>query len=644
MDEVWLVSLCLTFLAFVIALLSLRKADNEAEGSAKAKERSAEPAFASVQPAPRFMEMTLEDIGKSLERLGAVLGAEVETQSGAEVPGAPGSKARAFAVKALPVPKAELVNQHFDTEEWEFEDEEEMDALQHEGAEKQYYHLYWDNESLPDRSNYSVVEKTDLTKRKQTYKLETSERDITCSDFLQSDCNPPYQEHSGKQHTNDQLIRLQRSGQINNDQLKSYTICHSDSTSQVTTTELSKSLQPAKRDKVDGIDTELNLNSHTDTPASLECENHASSWIGRDTNDDGRFGFEEFNILNYKLQTSYGTSDSESSSVDNCLPPSPRLRKRSPIPLSLSYYTEREDSSSTDDISSSPPNSKDSRLNSCDESSSSDISLLSFMSASSFSESSYKSADSKDPRNSTLARMRTGLVISDDLVCSVAKQNAITEEAASNLQNKFTKTCRKDSFLGGQKCAVHSCLSSSEQSLTRLCTIQPTTLHGAEPSPRGTLLNVENAGYPISSEYSGEPTRWTLENQYGRKPAKYGNFTIHKFSCCVDADNQKEMTFWETRSGQKFWPDFNQVKIEPSTQAESQKHGGREGIEIMEHPPVTSSTRNIMEQIEQAVQETPDHNRARSEYIRVRRAPPAPRFETPPRDDVPQSRSLHSSD
>ncbi|XP_069761435.1 uncharacterized protein [Narcine bancroftii] len=252
MDEVWLVSLCLTFLAFVIALLSLRKADNEAEGSAKAKERSAEPAFASVQPAPRFMEMTLEDIGKSLERLGAVLGAEVETQSGAEVPGAPGSKARAFAVKALPVPKAELVNQHFDTEEWEFEDEEEMDALQHEGAEKQYYHLYWDNESLPDRSNYSVVEKTDLTKRK--------------------------------------------------------------------------------------------------------------------------------------------------------------------------------------------------------------------------------------------------------------------------------------------------------------------------------------------------------------------------------------------------------VKIEPSTQAESQKHGGREGIEIMEHPPVTSSTRNIMEQIEQAVQETPDHNRARSEYIRVRRAPPAPRFETPPRDDVPQSRSLHSSD
>lgn len=64
------------------------------------------------------------------------------------------------------MPKAELINEHFATEDWEFEDDEEIGALQCEGAEKQYYHLYWDEESLPDRSSYSVREKADLTRRK----------------------------------------------------------------------------------------------------------------------------------------------------------------------------------------------------------------------------------------------------------------------------------------------------------------------------------------------------------------------------------------------------------------------------------------------------------------------------------------------
>ncbi|XP_078274649.1 uncharacterized protein LOC144604281 isoform X2 [Rhinoraja longicauda] len=88
----------------------------------------------------------------------------------------------------------------------------------------------------------------------------------------------------------------------------------------------------------------------------------------------------------------------------------------------------------------------------------------------------------------------------------------------------------------------------------------------------------------------------------------------------------------------------SQVKIEPSKQAAPRRHGAGEGLEIMEHPPATSSTRNIMEQIEQAVQETPDHAKERSEYVRVRRAPPAPRLETPPRDEMPQSRSSNSSE
>ncbi|XP_078096584.1 uncharacterized protein LOC144510715 isoform X2 [Mustelus asterias] len=74
MDEVWMMSLCLTFFAFVVALFSMRKSD---EAPAKDKEqKSPVPVFSSSQPAARSMELTLEDIEKSLERLGAVLGVE----------------------------------------------------------------------------------------------------------------------------------------------------------------------------------------------------------------------------------------------------------------------------------------------------------------------------------------------------------------------------------------------------------------------------------------------------------------------------------------------------------------------------------------------------------------------------------------
>ncbi|XP_060696207.1 uncharacterized protein LOC132825184 isoform X2 [Hemiscyllium ocellatum] len=77
MDEVWMVSLCLTFIAFVVALLSLRKSDDTSASSAKGNEqKSPEPIPSSSQPAARYMELTLEDIEKSLERLGAVLGIE----------------------------------------------------------------------------------------------------------------------------------------------------------------------------------------------------------------------------------------------------------------------------------------------------------------------------------------------------------------------------------------------------------------------------------------------------------------------------------------------------------------------------------------------------------------------------------------
>ncbi|XP_043567449.1 uncharacterized protein LOC122560646 [Chiloscyllium plagiosum] len=87
-----------------------------------------------------------------------------------------------------------------------------------------------------------------------------------------------------------------------------------------------------------------------------------------------------------------------------------------------------------------------------------------------------------------------------------------------------------------------------------------------------------------------------------------------------------------------------QDKIKPSEQVDPRRHGAGEGKEILEHPPAATATQNIMEQIEQAVQETLDHNRERSEFVRVRRAPPAPRFETLPRDDMLQNKTLDYSE
>ncbi|XP_055507471.1 uncharacterized protein LOC129706884 isoform X2 [Leucoraja erinacea] len=632
MDEVWLVSICLTFLAFVIVLLSLRKTNNETENAVKAKERSPAPVFASAQPAARFMEMTLEDIEKSMERLGAVMGAETEKQPQPDQQSAPASQARAVEVKALPVPKAELINEHFATEDWEFEDDEEIGALQCEGAEKQYYHLYWDEESLPDRSSYSVREKADLTRRKKTYNLDTRERDMTCSNILQSSSNPLYLQYSGKQ-----FIRCQRSGQVDKEILRTCTIHQSDSTAQPTT-ELSKSLQPASGHNVNEISTQLNLRLCMDRPIYLESG---------DTDDCGKLCGEEFSLLNYKLQTSHGDSESESSSMDSFFPPSPRLRKWSPIPLSLGHYMEREDSSSIDDNSSSPTNSKDSRFTSHEESSSSDISLLSFVSDSSLSES-----DIRDHKNSTLiTRLRTGLVKTvtkndktplPDLVpdSSITNLNASKDVAVCDMQIYFTETERKGDLFGGQKSDSHPCSVSSEESLTSLCIVQPTTFYSGEPNTTSMILNVENAGRQISSECSREPVNRRSEKQYRRKHVKDDTSAIDTFLYCKDAENQHEGALCETSPSQDIWPDYNQVKIEPSEQAAPRRHGAGEGLEIMEHPPATSSTRNIMEQIEQAVQETPEHAKERSEYVRVRRAPAAPRLETPPRDEIPHSRSF----
>ncbi|XP_078415419.1 uncharacterized protein LOC144691248 [Cetorhinus maximus] len=102
---------------------------------------------------------------------------------------------------------------------------------------------------------------------------------------------------------------------------------------------------------------------------------------------------------------------------------------------------------------------------------------------------------------------------------------------------------------------------------------------------------------------------------------------------------------WAEHSGAEAWsrPE-RQVKIGPSEQIDPRRHGGGEGSEILEHLPAATATQNIMEQIEQAVQETLDHNRERSEFIRVRRAPPAAQLETPPRDDVLQFKNPYSSD
>ncbi|XP_007891871.1 uncharacterized protein LOC103178760 isoform X2 [Callorhinchus milii] len=82
MDEVWVVSLCFTLLAIMVAILSLRKPDPECQSIGKVSERSQEPSSpsrAEPQTAARYLELTLEDIEKSLERLGAVLSSETPT-------------------------------------------------------------------------------------------------------------------------------------------------------------------------------------------------------------------------------------------------------------------------------------------------------------------------------------------------------------------------------------------------------------------------------------------------------------------------------------------------------------------------------------------------------------------------------------
>ncbi|XP_038676215.1 uncharacterized protein LOC119978556 isoform X2 [Scyliorhinus canicula] len=678
MDEVWMVSLCLTFFAFVVAFLSLKKSDGTRESSAKGKEqRSPEPVTSSPQPAARYMELTLEDIEKSLERLGAVLGMESpgvkapasdsdsHSLSGTEEQpyqrGGMGAASRGWAerrggeawshperqdrvVKALPLPKLELANQLFATEDWEFEDEE-ICAFQCEGAGKQYYHLYWDEESLPDRSSKSVVERTELNRRKvnhdQQVYMETRESDRTCSALLQSGSNPLYLQDPGKQPMTGQLgttlVRFHSSEQIDNDKLESCTAKEFDPISSQLVNEL-LSLQSTSGDKSSETDPELNLNLCTDRQTGHESENQISSWTDRNTDEDGSLYFEEFSLLRSKLQIRHRGSDSENSSMDSCLPSFPGLDKWPSVPLSLSHYLERDDTSSTDDISSSPANSRESRFTSHDESSSSDSSLLSFWNDTSLSESNTKSADCRDSRN-IIAKLRTDLVTkvpeTDKALWPlpiseppVVKLNASSEMLVSgDLPNILTETARNNHVRSGSKCEICSCASSSEkQPPNSLYTLQSTAFYTGEPNTAEELLNVESANYQRNIEDSGEPVKWRLEKKCGLKQVKNDDSVVHYLSHCEDPRKWQDSTLWETRSLQQLWPECEQ------------------GKEIQAHPPAATATQNIMEQIEQAVQETPDHNRERSEFIRIRLAPPAPQLETPPRDDVLQYKHPYSSD
>ncbi|XP_020387155.1 uncharacterized protein LOC109932336 isoform X1 [Rhincodon typus] len=102
---------------------------------------------------------------------------------------------------------------------------------------------------------------------------------------------------------------------------------------------------------------------------------------------------------------------------------------------------------------------------------------------------------------------------------------------------------------------------------------------------------------------------------------------------------------WAEHDGAEAWshPE-RQDKIKSSEQIDPRRHGGGEGKEILECPPAATATQDIMEQIEQAVQETLDHNKERSEFVRVRQAAPAPRFEILHRDDMLQNKNPHSSE
>ncbi|XP_064415204.1 uncharacterized protein LOC135357217 [Latimeria chalumnae] len=74
MDEVWVVSLCLTLLAIVIGLLSLRP-KSESESSKKGKEDKAPvlQLYSGGDVGGKHLELSVEEIQRSLERLSKIL-------------------------------------------------------------------------------------------------------------------------------------------------------------------------------------------------------------------------------------------------------------------------------------------------------------------------------------------------------------------------------------------------------------------------------------------------------------------------------------------------------------------------------------------------------------------------------------------
>ncbi|XP_048407718.1 uncharacterized protein LOC125462147 isoform X2 [Stegostoma tigrinum] len=402
--------------------------------------------------------------------------------------------------------------------------------------------------------------------------MDTRAGDRTCSALLQSGRNSLYLESSGKASTSDQLgttlVRFQISESKDNDNLESCIVKEVESPTPQMLSELSLSLQTANGDKCSETDTELNLNLCTDRQKSHNGENQISSWTNTETDGDGSLGFEESSLLHFKFQIQHKVSDPENSSMDSCLPPSPRLDKRS-IPLSLIHYTERDDTSSTDDESSSPANSSESRFTSYDESSSSDSSLFSFLNDSSLSETNSKNADCRDSRNSMLtAEMRTGLMNkvteTDKTLCpltanepSVANLDTSSEVVVTDvLPNSFPETVKNNHVLSCRKSEIGSCLHSSvSQSPTSLSNFHSAAFYSKEPQTTDELFHVENAGCQMNTENSGEPLKWRLEKQYKWKQMKNDISFIHNMSH-FDNPHKWQDDLWETRSHQ---PEFEQV-------------------------------------------------------------------------------------
>ncbi|XP_007891870.1 dentin sialophosphoprotein-like isoform X1 [Callorhinchus milii] len=538
----------------------------------------------------------------------------------------------AVTLMILPLTKAEIMNQTRVTEDWDFEvEDEELGSLQCEGADKQYYHLYWDEESLTDRSNNSVLERTDLNKRKLAHIMDSPERGEPYSALQSSSSSLCLQESDGSQ-SDSSVQRFQQINQLDSDKLESNTTKGIHSTTQLPQfSKLSTSPDSASGSKASETNIDLKLSLSSDKEKQCGSGRQVISSIGISPDGNGSLCFD--NLKHSEDQIRQRVSDLETSMDNTCILTPQRTIKCSTMPLCSSQCTEQDDTSSgTDELSSTPSFlTQSSRFTSGEEFSGSDESVLSFLNDSSSSESSCKDREERDSVNSTyIARMTTGLVNTnlkpDTLLSALNSQHTLRmldssrEVAGGNSQNRLMEPDGNLPIMSGSPT-----LSSSRASRERNRFYDAEFHNKGQLHPsRNILVNLLYKRNSVENlEESGEPVKRKLDNMHGWKPLNSGISANPSDS--ESPQKLQDVTVWQTRSVQQPLPEFEQGKV-------------------FERPPVPNAE-NFTEHIELEIQETVDHNRDRPEVIRARRVtPPTSWIENKTNDDALQSEKLHSSD